>query len=228
MWAAAFVVYTAVLSGLGWLLVHELSHGSVGRWETRVENWIVTQRTSGLSRAMTPGTWIGSTGVVIGIAFVVGLVLVLRRHLRDASLVALALTLEASVFGATQYLVKRDRPSIPKLEQVAPTASFPSGHAAAAIALYLSIALIVTDRVRNRAVRALAWGWAVLAPVSCIVSRAYRGAHHPTDLMASVLLGLASVALGVWAVRTAVAAFEARRADRTEGRATPTGREVVT
>jgi membrane-associated phospholipid phosphatase len=211
MWATALVVYTAVLTGIGWLLVHSLGDGPVGRWETRVENWIVTERRPWLNRAMTPGTWLGSTGVVIGLAFLAGLVLVLRRRLRDASLVALALTLEASVFGATQFLVKRDRPSIPKLEQVAPTASFPSGHEAAAIALYLSIALVVTDRVRNRAVRVAAWAWAVLAPLYCMVSRLYRGAHHPTDLMASVLLGLAAVALGVWAVRTAVAAYEARR-----------------
>jgi membrane-associated phospholipid phosphatase len=211
MWATAFVAYTAALTGLGLLLVHPLGHGALARWETRAENWVVGERTSGLSRVLTPGTWIGSTEVIIGIAFVVGLVLVLRRRLRDASLVALALTLEASVFGATQFLVQRDRPSIPKLEQVAPTASFPSGHLAASIALYLSIALVVSDRVRSRAVRIIAWAWALLAPMYCMVSRFVRGAHHPTDLMASLLLGLASVALGVWAVRTAVAAYDARR-----------------
>jgi undecaprenyl-diphosphatase len=203
-------VFTAALTGLGLLLVHTFDHGWLARTELRLEHWVVGWRTGRRSTILTPGTWVGSTFVVIGIAFVAGLVLTVRRRFRDASLIALALTLEAGVFGATQYLVERDRPDIPKLEQVAPTASFPSGHTAAALALYAGLAVVVSDRFRNRAVRALAWTWAVVAPVWCIASRFYRGAHHPTDLIASVVLGVASVVVAVWAVRTAVAAWDAR------------------
>jgi undecaprenyl-diphosphatase len=207
MWLTGLVLFTAALSGVGVLL----GKGPAGSWESRFEAWTVTQRRGWLSTALTPGTWFGSTGIVIGIAALVGLVLLLRRRIREFGLILLALTLEASVFGVTQFLVKRDRPSIPKLEQVAPTASFPSGHTAAAIALYVSIAIVVSDRVRHRALRTLAWVWAVVAPAYCIVSRLYRGAHHPTDVMASVVLGLASAAFAVWAVRTAVAADRRRR-----------------
>ena len=211
MWTAAVVVFTAALTGLGLLLVHPLGHGPVGRWEHRVEDWIVGERSPWRSRVLTPGTWLGSTEVIVGLAVIIGGIFLWRKHFRAFGLVALALPLEAVVFGATQYLVHRPRPDIPKLEQVAPTASYPSGHTAAAIALYLSLAVICSDGARHRAVRVAAWAWAVVAPAWCIVSRLYRGAHHPTDVMASVLLGLASVAVGVWIVRTAVAADRRRR-----------------
>jgi undecaprenyl-diphosphatase len=219
MWAAALVLFTAALTGIGLLLVHPLTAHGLLDWEPRFEQWTVGQRRGWRSSVLTPGTWIGSTGIVIGIAFVFGLVMLLRKRIREFAIVALSLTLEASVFGATQYLVERDRPSIPKLEQVAPTASFPSGHTAAAVALYASIAIVASDRMRHRAIRVLAWVWAVVAPLYCITSRLYRGAHHPTDVMASVVLGVASVLLGVWAVRTATAAARRREvADAEVGR----------
>jgi membrane-associated phospholipid phosphatase len=205
---------TGALTGLGLLLVHPLGHGPLGRWEHRVEHWVVGERTPWRSRVLTPGTWFGSTEVIVGLAVIIGAIFLWRRWFRDFGMIALALPLEAVVFGATQYLVARPRPDIPKLEQVAPTNSFPSGHTAAAIALYLSLAVIASDRARHGAIRVAAWIWAVLAPVWCVVSRLYRGAHHPTDIAASVLLGLASVAIGMWIVRSAVAA-DRRRRERT-------------
>ena len=61
----------------------------------------------------------------------------------------------------------------------------PSGHTAAAVCLYGAIAALVL-----RGTRAW-WRWAVLAVAVAVIvgvafARLYRGAHHPTDVLASV------------------------------------------
>jgi undecaprenyl-diphosphatase len=211
MWLTALAAFTLVLTAAGLVLVHWLTPGSLGGWEQSTERWFYVERRPILNHLASAGTFVGSTATIIGAAAVVGLVFLLRKRFTDFGLVVLALPLEASVFGITQFFVERDRPSIPKLEQVAPTSSFPSGHFAATIALYGSLALIVWARTHRPWLRGAVWVVAGVLALWCAWSRLYRGAHHPTDLMASFLLGIACIAMGTFIVRTVVAAQRARR-----------------
>jgi undecaprenyl-diphosphatase len=83
-------------------------------------------------------------------------------------------------------LIDRPRPPVPHLDaELPPTSSFPSGHVAAAVCLYIGVAALVL-----RATRAW-WRWAVLGAAVLVVvavalARLYRGAHHPTDVLASL------------------------------------------
>ena len=80
----------------------------------------------------------------------------------------------------------------------------PVGHTAAAIALYVGLAIILTPHVRHAAFRALIWLFAVLIPVFVGISRVYRGMHHATDVFGSVILG--TLALGfAWLIVACVA-----------------------
>jgi membrane-associated phospholipid phosphatase len=106
---------------------------------------------------------------------------------------ALAVILEASIFVISSFVVDRDRPPVDKLDEPAPSGSFPSGHAAAAVAFYGGLLVVVCWHTRNRVVRAVVGIVAVLAPLAVAFSRAQRGMHHPLDVVAGVLLGLAAL-----------------------------------
>jgi undecaprenyl-diphosphatase len=100
---------------------------------------------------------------------------------------AVALVGELAVFLTATALVDRPRPPVPHLDaQLPPTSSFPSGHTAAAICLYGTLAALVlaATRVWWRRVAVIL---AVLLVVAVALARLYRGAHYPTDVLGSVL-----------------------------------------
>ncbi|MHA6784184.1 phosphatase PAP2 family protein [Pseudonocardia saturnea] len=146
-------------------------------------------RTPLLDDLSVPAAELGNTGVVIvgGIVASVLAVAVLRRW-RPAVFLVTAIAGETLLFMATASITGRGRPAVPHLDaQLPPTSSFPSGHTAAAVALYGGIAVIVLGATRAW------WRWLVLATAVVAVllvaaARLYRGAHHPSDVLGSLLL----------------------------------------
>lgn len=106
--------------------------------------------------------------------------------------IVFALLLELSTFLITTAVVHRPRPSVTELDASPPTSSFPSGHTAAAVALYGAVALILARHTGRRS------PWLLLVfPAAVAVARLYRGMHHPTDVLAGAVLG----AVAVWAAQ---------------------------
>jgi undecaprenyl-diphosphatase len=144
-----------------------------------------------LDAVSLPAGEFGSTGVIIGGAAVAAVLAVaVLRRLRAAVLIVLAVAGETLMFMTAASITGRERPPVQPLDaQLPPTSSFPSGHTAAAVALYGAIALIVVASTRAW------WRWLVLATAVALVvlvaaSRLYRGAHHPSDVLASLVLTL--------------------------------------
>jgi undecaprenyl-diphosphatase len=114
------------------------------------------------------------------------LAFVVTRRWRPALVIATVLVGEVLIFLAAAAVVGRSRPPVAHLDAVLPpTSSFPSGHTAAAICLYGAVAALVL-----RGTGAW-WRWVVLAVAAAVIvgvafARMYRGAHHPTDVLASV------------------------------------------
>ncbi|WP_158579916.1 phosphatase PAP2 family protein [Geodermatophilus marinus] len=188
--AAALV---ATLAGLGLLVTGLLGDSWVGRLDRAVVEWFVQFRSPTATAVVdTLGALAGTRTVVLGGLALGVLGVAVAASWRPLVFVAVVLGGEVLLYWATAQLVGRLRPTVADLTQGLPTgASWPSGHAAAAMALYGAAAALVV--VHGRSPRR----WWVLtlpllvAPVVA-VSRLYVAAHYPTDVLAGLVLG------GVW------------------------------
>jgi membrane-associated phospholipid phosphatase len=206
------VVLAAVIVGLGLLLVHVLLSGGLGRWDASVNEWFVAQRTTTLNAVTRWGSDLGATLTIVGVALVASVALAIARRWDAVRFVVVSLVLEVSVFLISTILVDRPRPDVHRLDISPPTSSYPSGHTAASIVLYVGLALVVSALTRNALLRAIAWILAVVLPIVVGLSRLYRGMPHPTDVLASVILAIGAILFGLLAVRTATAVSDRRRA----------------
>ena len=202
--AGAFIIATAgVLVGL--LLAKVGAHTALGRADAGVDRWFARHRTRGWNVVTLAAAEAGGTPVITGLALltVAGAALVWRRW-REPALVGAAVLGEVVIFLAITTLVDRPRPPVLHLDAAPPTSSFPSGHTAAAIALYGSWAVLAFQRARSALVRGLFTVLAVVVPIAVGLARLYRGMHYPTDVIAGALLSLAWLPLTVRAVRLGV------------------------
>lgn len=198
-----FVVLLAVLVGLGALVTGPLD-GSLGPADLDANRWLAEHRSPLWDDLTAWGSGLANTPVVVGVGSLVASVLLVRRWAQGTVALAAALFTEVSVFLTTVLLVPRDRPEVPKLDVVPPTSSFPSGHTAASLALYGTLAVIAAARLPAGWRRRAAVAVAALVPLVVGFSRLYRGMHHPSDVVAGILLGLGALAVGVLAARVAL------------------------
>jgi undecaprenyl-diphosphatase len=188
----AWVLIVGVITGIGKLLMlSQHGNGNILGDHT-IPHWFAAHRTPGLTRWSEIFSTLGATqailivGVVTCVAF-----LAITRHWRPAAFVAVVMFGELGAFLAVAAVVKRPRPDVAHLDTHLPTSAFPSGHEAATTCLYVAIAILVIGHAR---------GWwrylflipAIVMPVMVALSRLYRGEHHPTDILASLLFA------GLW------------------------------
>lgn len=217
------VFLTAVLTGylllaslsiaVGLFFVHViLPSGGLAEWDADLNRRMAEART-----AFTEDlSWIGSTlsgGHVI--PFVIGVFLVvfaIRRQWLLAVYPLFLVLVESGTYRATTLFVERERPPVERLEGLPVDASYPSGHTAASVALYGGLLLLCAAWVRRTWFTVFALGLAVAIVAFVGWSRMFRGMHHLTDTVAGVCIGLAAIAVVVFAARAATAAARNRRA----------------
>jgi membrane-associated phospholipid phosphatase len=188
---AAAVV--ATLTALGLLVTGPLTETWVGRWDRTVVAWFVEVRSTELTAGMDAvGALAGArTVAAAGLALAVT-ALAVTGSWRPVVFVGVTLLGEVVLYWLTAEVVDRVRPAVADLTSGLPrAASWPSGHVAAAVALYGAMAVLVLAHGRS------GWRWIALAlpvlvPPAVGVSRVYAAAHHPTDVLAGLLLG------GIW------------------------------
>jgi membrane-associated phospholipid phosphatase len=197
--------------GLGFFVTRVLLHAwGLGASDERVEVWLAAHRTPARTDASLVGSIVAG-GVVLPIVVgVIAVACLLLRKWRIAAFVVFALAVESASYRASTLVVHRPRPSVLRLEHLPVNASYPSGHTAAAIAVYAGLVLLLTSRLTNRVVRALAWTIALALPVFVAGSRLYRGMHHPLDIAGGVVIGVGALIVLVFACRAAGSAAESR------------------
>jgi undecaprenyl-diphosphatase len=192
LWALPPVQWLLIalpLIALGWLLDGPLA---LTRSEDNINQWFADRRQDWLDDLTVIPTRLASTEGIVIVAGLAAVFFLARRRWPSLLLMGWALTAELSIFLFTNLVTGRPRPDVVKLDSVPATSSFPSGHVAATVALYGSLALIVTLRDRRPAAAAL-WVWAVFATVAVAFARVYRGAHHVSDVIGGAALGVACI-----------------------------------
>jgi len=165
-------------------------------------------------RPLTEASLIGSIiagGVVLpALAGALALCSALLRQWRVAALFVFALAVESASYRTTTFFVERNRPAVHRLENLPANESYPSGHTAAAVAVYCGAALLLTSRLTQRWQRIGVWAVAVLIPLYVAWARMYRGMHHPLDCLGGAIVGVAALAALIVACRAAGIAAETR------------------
>jgi undecaprenyl-diphosphatase len=181
----AWVLILGILVGLG-ELVTRYGNGNVLGDHT-IPHWFAAHRTPGGDRWSLVFSTLGATQAILIVSLATCVVfLAVTRRWRPVVFIAAVMTGEITAFLIAATVVKRSRPDVPRLDQHLPTTAYPSGHEAATCCLYVVVAILVIGHARGW------WRWlflipAIAMPVLVAISRMYRGEHHPTDILGSLL-----------------------------------------
>jgi len=213
---AGYVVLAAVAIGAGFLLVDVLVPvHAIGHNDEAVNAWLARERTPSLSDASYVGSSIGDVPFIPALVLLAALVAAIGRHWRAAGLIVGAILVEVATYRVASLIVHRERPTVPRLDHLPVNQSYPSGHVAASVVVYVGLALLLSHYVRSRALLIAVWAVAIALPLVVASSRMYRGMHHPTDALSGALVGLAALTVAACAVR--VAGDVARRRESARG-----------
>lgn len=188
--AAGAVAAWGVLVLIGLALTHVLNTGSFHATDLSVDTWLAHHRTGALNVATYIGTTMAQTTTALGLTVVVALFLRWRLgRWHESGIFVTVMAGELLIFLSVTLTVHRSRPPVPRLDVAPETSSFPSGHTAAAMALYGGIAIMVLWVYGRRRATAIIAGVLFCVPVIVALSRLYRGMHYPTDVLGGALLG---------------------------------------
>lgn len=209
---AGVVVLAAIMVGLGFFVTKVLlSFDAVVSADQRLPVWAEGQRTPFLDDASYLASNLADRYVLIPLIGVVGLFLVMRRRWRMASFVLQAALAEVLCYALVTYFVSRPRPPVEQMDPFNLTHSYPSGHVAASVAIYGALTLLLAAHYKDIRMRVFIWTFGALFPLVVAASRIYRGEHHPSDVIAGVLMGAGALAVALFAGRTARRVAELRK-----------------
>ncbi len=193
----------AVVTALGLLVTGWLAGTRVGDLDVAAVATLADLRQPAVTSLVEAvGRAAGLWGVVTASLAIALLSVAHRGSLRPAAFILLAVVGEVALYGAATSLVGRARPDVRDLTSGLPTdAAFPSGHVAAATVVYGGLVTILFTYGRGW------WRWAALAAVAVLVAtimvgRVYVAAHHPSDTVGGLVLGV----LWLWCLHRAVLA----------------------
>jgi len=143
--------------------------------------------------AMETLSTVGRWWVYLPVCAVVAGWLLWRRQIRLAVFVAVTVGISPAINDLVKAVVHRTRPVLADPVAHENGASFPSGHAQAAVVGY-AVLLLVFLPILHGALRRVAIGVAVVMVLGIGLSRVALGVHYVSDVLAGYVLGAAWVA----------------------------------
>jgi undecaprenyl-diphosphatase len=213
-----WVLIVGALTGIGKLIM--ITHNANGNLlgDHTIPHWFAAHRTQTLNHWSLIASNLGATQDILIVSVVTCVVfLAVTRRWRPVIFLAVVMFGELAAFLTIAAMVRRPRPDVPHLDSNLPTSAFPSGHMAATTCLYVGIAILVIGHAR---------GWwrylflipAIVMPVMIAAARMYRGEHHPTDILGSLLFA------ALWLTATTMLIKPNEDAFRRGGRIPPSPR----
>jgi undecaprenyl-diphosphatase len=144
------------------------------------------------SRYGGPG-WLVPIGVGLAVAFLI------RGWNRGALLIVITMAGTALLDGVLKLTFGRVRPEAFFNYPLPASHSFPSGHAFYSASLLGGFAVLISGRIRSRALRGLLWVVTIGLVLLIGFSRVYLGVHYPSDVLAgyaAAIVWVTAVALG--------------------------------
>ncbi len=159
----------------------------VQEWDSTAARWAADDMPAWLGSAAEALTHMADTTVYIATTVVIAGLLVIVRRPRLAAFIVTVTVGQWLLSNLIKHLVQRERPDLHRLVD-ASGYSFPSGHATAAAALFLALALVVIT-VRPDWHRAAVLGVGITMGVAVALTRVLVGVHWTTDVLAGLALG---------------------------------------
>ena len=193
----------AILTALAALLVTKvlLHSGAVADADEWFPRTLAEHRRGWLTDASDIGSRIGDVPVIPALVFLALVAGAVARRMRIGIVILTAIVIELTLYRLGALVGPRERPDVPRLDDLPVDESFPSGHVAASTVVYAGLALIISSWARRRWVTVTCWTVAVVLILTVATSRMYRGMHHPIDAFAGLLLGIGCLAVAIVAVR---------------------------
>jgi len=208
---AGFTVLALISIALGVLVTDVLLDiGGLRASDNSTVKSLVAERTPFLTDMSEVGSTIGGAPLLPILVGAIALVCAFLRKWLIAAFAVFVLVVESATYRVTSLAVPRDRPHVHRLEDLPADASYPSGHTAAAIAVYAGLVLLLTSRFQTRGLRICAWAIAIMIPIFVALARMYRGMHHPLDTGAGLVIGIGALLVLLFATRAAGVAQQAR------------------
>ncbi|RKR87673.1 undecaprenyl-diphosphatase [Micromonospora pisi] len=182
------LVLYGVMVGLGLLVTKVLYDTWPLTVEDTVNRELESERSGTLNAISLVFSTIASTPAIIAVTVIAATILALTtRRWREPAFLIAAVSAQALIFLFTTMVIDRERPAVEHMDTSPPTSSFPSGHTSAAIALYGGLAVLLALHARRTATKVAWWSLLVVVPVGVALTRMYRGMHHPSDVIGSLV-----------------------------------------
>jgi len=203
--AAGAVVSFCALTAVGLLVTGPLADTALGRVDVEAVRVLQSNRTQTWTDVAEVVGLLSGTAMVIAVSLATAvLARAVLRSWRPVVFVVAAVIGEVALYLSVSSAVNRGRPPVADLTSGLPVgASWPSGHAAAATVVYGALAILVVTEARGRR-RWLVVAVPVLIVPAVSLSRVYVAAHHPSDVVAGLLLGTAWLLVCAWSLRIGV------------------------
>lgn len=174
------------------LILTFLLGGPENRWDVAAIHWLMEARHAHpqFTSFVAVLTQLGSVYATLGLGLLASAILYWRGKRPLAWLLAGTVVGERLILDGLKLIVGRPRPDFDLHPVMTHSSSFPSGHSANSMAVFVAIALLAAPTMYRRAALAIA----VCASLLVGMTRPFLGVHWPSDVIGGWTLGLLIVA----------------------------------
>jgi undecaprenyl-diphosphatase len=159
----------------------------VARWDLEVARWVGDSMPVWGEWLSRPFSWVGSGGGLAVVGVVAAVILARRGRRVEAALVVIAYIGSQLSTHLVKSVLDRPRPDFDPAVSLPGTAAYPSGHASAAVAVLLCLAVVWPVRGSMSV--------AVAVAIAIGLSRITLGVHWVSDVVGGWALGVAWLGL---------------------------------